>query len=393
MGDEMGDDQFGFLGPEKKPPKMKIVGGNKPDLGAMGDRLRGLLSGVGFLQNRWVQRGLIFLLLLTIFLTTCLVYIKPNEYGIKVVKLGAGRGVHKEIYGAGYHWVTPLGIQQMYKLPRDLQVLELTNYPESAARPARVQKAAHIQTSDGFFVDVDISILYFIEDPYKVFTMIGPGASFEENGVIPKTEPVLKETLGELTTEDMYNSPLRVQKTLAAKEKLNRELEPKGLKVSQLLVRYFTYSPEIQKNIEEKKLKDQLVFKNQAEGRAATEAANLKKVMQEGEMNIVVKISEGNAYVTRRKAEKELYVRKAHAKADLLIKLAEAKKTELRNTALQGPGVDRMVGLKMAKAFEGLETVILPSDGAAGVNPLDLERVLKLFEVRRGAQVQQGGSK
>jgi len=389
----MGEDQFGFLGPEKKPPKMKIVGGNTPNLGPAGDKLRELLGKLGFLQNRWVQRGLVFSLLLLIFFSSCLVYIKPNEYGIKVVKLGSGRGVHKEIYGPGYHWVTPLGIQQMYKLPRDLQVLELTNYPESAARPARVQKAAHIQTSDGFFVDVDVSIIYYIDDPYKVFTMIGPGFSFEDNGVIPKTEPVLKETLGELTTEDMYNSPLRVQKIIMAKEKLNKELEPKGLKVSQLLLRYFTYSPEIQKNIEEKKLKDQFVFKNQAEGRAATEAANLKKVTQEGEMNILVKLSEGKAYVTRRKAEKDLYVRKMHAKADLLIKLAEAKKTELRNTALQGAGVDRMVGLKMAKAFEGLETVILPSDGPAGVNPLDLERVLKLFDVRRGAQTQQGGAK
>lgn len=389
----MSDDNFGFFGPDgKKVTKMKVVGGNGPQFNDVVDKFRNFLSKFGLLQNKWVQRFLFFVVIVFIFSSTFLVYVQPNEYGIKVVKIGAERGVHKEIFGPGYHWVTPFGIQQMYKLPRDLQVLELTNYPESAARRSRIQKAAHIQTSDGFFVDVDVSILYFIKDPYKVFTMIGPGTSFEDNGIIPKTEPVLKETLGELTTEDMYNSPLRVQKIIMAREKLNQELEPKGLEVAQLLVRYFTYSPEIQKNIEEKKLKDQHVFKNQAEARAAFEGANLKKVIQEGEMNIAIKLSEGKAYITRRKAEKELYVRRMHAKADLLIKLAEAKKTELRNTALQGAGTDRMVGLKMAKALEGLDTVILSSDGPAGVNPLDLERVLKLFEVRR-AQPQQGGAK
>ena len=122
---------------------------------------------------------------------------------------------------------------------------------------------------------MDVSILYRIEDPYLVFTKIGPGELFISNGIVPKAEPALKATLGELTTEEFYNSPLRVQKTDMAREMLNRELNEKGLHIEHALVRYFKYSDEIQKNIEEKKLKDQLVFKNQAEGRAAAEGAIL----------------------------------------------------------------------------------------------------------------------
>ena len=273
-------------------------------------------------------------------------------------------------------------------MPRDVQVLELTNAPETAALYSRVKTpAAHIQTSDGFFVDVDVSVIYHIADPYKTFTMIGPGNLYEDNGIIPKTEPALKETLGELTTEEFYNSQLRVKKTHEALDRLNHELEPKGIKVDQILIRYFSYSPEIQKNIEEKKLKDQLVFKNQAEGRAAIEAAKLKKVSEEGQMQVQVTLAEGEAYVTKRRAEMDLYRRKVRAQADLLVKLAEARKTELRNAALQGQGSDRMVGLNMAKTLAGLEMIVLPSDGATGVNPLDLQKLLKLFEVR-----QSGGS-
>jgi regulator of protease activity HflC (stomatin/prohibitin superfamily) len=321
--------------------------------------------------------------LLVLAYNVLFVYIHPNEYGIKVVRIGMKRGVQKHVYSAGLNLVVP-GLHQMHRLPRDMQVLELTNYPNTAVQRARKDRAAHIQTSDGFFVDVDVSILYRIKDPYLVFTKIGPGTLFEDNGIIPKAEPALKETLGKLTTEDFYNSPMRVRKTLEARDRLNEELNPKGIHVEHVLVRYFKYSQEIQKNIEEKKLKDQLVFTNQAAARAATEEAQLKKIIQEGRVAVEVEMEKGRAYVTRKLAEKDLYVRTKKAEANLLVKLAEAKKVRLKNDALKGVGSERMVGLKMADVYQGLDLIILPSDGSSGVNPLDLDNALKLFDVRKG---------
>jgi regulator of protease activity HflC (stomatin/prohibitin superfamily) len=316
----------------------------------------------------------------------CLTYVGPNEYGIKVVRIPvlSARGVHEEVYNTGFHVVLRLfDVEEMYLFPKDVQVLDLTGMREEAAYEAAVTKAAHIQTSDGFFVDIDVSILYRIVQPHLVFTTLGPGRLFETNGIVPKAEPVLKQTLGELTTEEFYNSPLRAAKAAMAKEFLNRELNPYGLAVDQVLVRYFRYTEEIQKNIEEKKLKDQLVFKNQAEGRAAVEGAKLKKMIQEGQANLDIKLQEGRAYVTTKEAERDLYVRSKRADADLQVKLAEARRTQLRNDALQGAGSDRMVGLKMADVYKGLDVVVLPSDGAHGINPLDLQQALKLFEIRR----------
>ena len=151
-----------------------------------------------------------------------------------------------------------------------------------------------------------------------------------------------------------------------------------------VLVRYFKYSEEIQKNIEEKKLKDQLVFKNQAEARAAIEGAKLKKIEEEGKVIVAVELEKGKAYVTMKRAEKDLYLRKKKADGNLLVKLAEADKVRLKNDALKGIGAERMVGLKMADVYQGLDIVILPSDGANGVNPLDLDNALNLFDVRKG---------
>jgi len=343
------------------------------------------------LSNPFVRSTLLPVLglfvLLKVLTPLCFTYVGPNEYGIKVVQVGilSKRGVHHEVYHTGYHFVLrPFGVERLYLFPKDIQVLDLTGTREESAQEAKVTKPAHIQTSDGFFVDVDVSILYHVKDPYMVFTRLGPGRLFESNGIVPKAEPVLKQTLGELTTEEFYNSPLRAAKTEMARELLEKDLAPYGLEVKQVLVRYFRYTDEIQKNIEEKKLKDQLVFKNQAEGRAAYEAAQLKKMVQEGQSTVGVKLQEGRAYVTRKDADRDLYVRTKRAEADLIVKLAEAKKTQLRNDAFQGAGSDRMVGLKLAEVYKGLELVVLPSDGAGGVNPLDLERTMKLLEVKRG---------
>jgi regulator of protease activity HflC (stomatin/prohibitin superfamily) len=314
----------------------------------------------------------------------CFVYVQPDQYGIKVARVGMNRGVQKKIYQAGLAFVLPFGLQQMYQLPKGIQVLELTNFPDTAAEMARKDRAAHIQTSDGFFVDVDVSFLYHIKDPYLVFTTIGPGTLYEDNGIIPKAEPALKETLGKLTTEEFYNSPMRVQKAEEAKQQLNKELNLKGIEVDQVLVRYFIYSKEIQKNIEEKKLQDQMVFTNRAAARAAKEEAELKKIVQEGMVIAAVELEKGKAYVTRKIAEKDFYVRKKKAEADLLVKLAEAERVRLRNEALKGIGSERMVALKMADVYKGLDVIILPSDGPDGVNPLNLDNALKLFDVRKG---------
>jgi regulator of protease activity HflC (stomatin/prohibitin superfamily) len=214
-----------------------------------------------------------------------------------------------------------------------------------------------------------------------VFITLGPGKLYEDNGIVPRAVPILKQTLGELTTEEFYNSPLRVKKALQARDLLNAELQPKGLEVEHVFIRYFRYSDEIQKNIEEKKLKDQLVFKNQAEARAAAEQAKLKKAIEEGKANVRVKLEEGEAYAVRKAAEQELYARKRRAEGDLLVNLAEAERVALKNQALRGRGSDLMVGLKMAEVYEGMRVVVLPSDGEAGLNPLDLDGSLKLFGV------------
>ena len=328
--------------------------------------------------------ALVIVFLACIFIyNTCFVYIKPNEYGIKKINIGINKGIKKRVYDTGLCFVLPFGFQEMHRFPKDVQVLEMTSRQAPRTRGKRVfQKAVRIQTSDGFFVDVDVAIFYRIKDPYQVITKIGPGYRFIYRGILPKAEPILKEALGALTTEDFYNSPLRVQKVKESQMLLQEELALKGLSIDHVLVRYFRYTDEIQRNIEEKKLKDQAAFKNQSEARASEQRNKLRKVVQEGKAKVLVRLEEGKAYVKKRNAEKNLYIRKRRAEANLLVELAKAEKSRIINDALKSPGINRRVGLEMAKTLKGLDMIILPSSGKDGINPLKLDSMIDLFGVK-----------
>lgn len=326
---------------------------------------------------------LILILIPIAFFRSFFVYVQPGEYGIKEIRLGVHRGVQKDVYTAGYVFVMPFGFERLHTFPRGVQVLELTAFdqPTELSSSRVFEPAAKIQTDDGFYVDVDVSILYRITDPYLLITTVGPDRLYLSNGVVPKAEPILKQTLGELKTEDFFDSPLRVEKAQKAQELLDQELTKNGMRVEHVLIRYFKYSDQIQDNIEAKVLQDQLVFKNQAEARAATQEIELRETVTEGEANVKVTLEEGQAYKVKKDAERELYTRTREAEADLLVSLAEAKATQLRNEAMQQLGANTKVAMTMAEVLGGLDTIIIPVGGRDGLNPMDLQQLVRLFGV------------
>ncbi len=337
--------------------------------------------------KRWGIVAGVLLFLFLVVLNTCFTYVRPNEFGIKEVRIGMNRGIQNKAYPPGYAFQIPV-FEKIHRFPRSVQVLELTDFPVAEAYPGHtLDNSAKIQTSDGFYVDVDVTILYRIVDPYLLLTTIGPGDQYIHQGLMPKAEPILKDALGKLNTEDFYDSPLRTEKAEEARVELDKELSSKGMKVDHVLVRYFAYSDEIQKNIEEKKLQDQLVFKNQSEKFAATEMAKVIQVKQEGEMAVKLAIEEGEAYRVTTRAESDLYKRTKEAEADLAVQLAEAEKTRMKNAAMMTLGSEKAVALKMAEVLEGLDAIVVPVGGTDGFNPLDLRQMTELFAAPGAATI------
>ena len=51
-------------------------------------------------------------------------------------------------------------------------------------------------------MQLDVTLLYHIEDPYRVFTEAGPGQAYQDRLVIPRADRIMRKTLGELNAEE-----------------------------------------------------------------------------------------------------------------------------------------------------------------------------------------------
>jgi regulator of protease activity HflC (stomatin/prohibitin superfamily) len=329
----------------------------------------------------WIAGAGILVLLLGY--NSCTTYVRPGQAGVKQIKFGLNKGIEQAVYGTGLHYI---GVgETMHRFPMRVQVLELSNSRSEASEDLeghRVAPGVNIQTSEGYTVAVDVTVLYRIADPYKVMTSIGPGRLFEDSAVIPRAQQDLRRALGELDAEDFYRGNKRVEKAQAAQAALEAELKDKGIEVLQVLVRRYSYDQRYQQAIEQRKIQDQTVYKNEAEAKAATANAAKNKIVAEGAASVQVELARGEAEVKKLQAQADLYRRQKAAAGDLLVKLAEAQGIELENQALRGVGSENMVGLRMADALKGTRIIVLPSDGEGGMNPLDLKTLLRRFDVR-----------
>ena len=349
------------------------------DWSTAGTVARGLLRRLLRVRFLWV--GLGSFLGIYILGSSCSTYVPPNMVGIRQVYYGSNAGIKPGTYGPGLHF-TVAGFERLHQFPNDLQIINFSGSQSEASQRSRQADSIKIQTSDGYNVQLDVSIIYRIKDPYHVFTEAGPGRAFEDRLVIPRADRILRKTLGELNSEEFYQGPKRIEKAHAAHDQLVAEVAPYGIEVKAVLVRAYTYDPKYQEMIEGRKIRDQTVFLRQAEAKAAIEQRKRDTMVAEGAANQETELSRGRAEVAKLHAQADLYQRKQAAAGKLLVELAEAKGTQLENAALQGAGSENLVGLKMAEALQGVKMIVLPSDGKDGTNPLDLGETLRKFQVK-----------
>jgi regulator of protease activity HflC (stomatin/prohibitin superfamily) len=365
---------------------------SKPPAGGGGSS-----GGPGLLRSNWisliVMGGLVALWL---FYVTCTTYVGPGEFGVKQVLyspfgLFGPMGTQNKIYETGMHHQFPT-MEKILRFPKTIQVLTMRDDADSKQRVTetisttdekftRIVKAAYIQTSDGFYVKMDTSILYCIEDPVKLVNMVGAGKLYEDNGILPVAENAIKVRLGSLQPEDFFDAKTRVAKLDEARDLMNEKLQPMGLKVKHVLARYPHLHPDVAARVEENNMQKQTKLLNVSLTAQAAAEAELAKVVNEGTAASGVALQKGKAYQIQRASEKELYERTKKAEGDKIRKMAEATKAEMLNEAYRGAGSDMLVGMKMAANLTNLDTILVPAGGANAFNPLDVQSLMRLFSI------------
>ena len=331
--------------------------------------------------RRWVMIPL-SILLGGYWLASCAtVYVGPTEIGVRQVYYGSGSGIHRTPVLTGTHLVVP-GYERIHVFPTEIQSLDMTASGEHT-KEGRATEAIRIQTSDGYRVTVDATVLYRVQDPYLLITKVGPGKLFEDSVVIPRSDKALRQALGELNSEEFYQGPKRIKQAAIAFNALKPEFDDKGIELVKVLVRRITYDEAYQHQIEQRKIQDQMVYKNQAESVAAKEEARKREMISTGQAKVQVELEKGQQQVAQILSDARLYQRTKTAEADLLVKTAQATGTEMENHALEGAGAQALVGRRLADLLKGVKVIIVPSSGPGATNPLNINDMLRQFEVTK----------
>src|SRR5262249_14147233 len=168
----------------------------------------------------------------------CTTYVPPDRIAIKQVFYGSSRGIQPETYKPGLYFIAP-GVEQLHLFPQSIQVMNFSNSQSEVSASERAEKAIDVKTSDGYSVAVDVSLLYRIEDPYKVYTVAGGGNNYEDIIIQKIAKPTFLQTLGELNAEEFYVGKKRSEKVDQARQLLAAQLKSQGVHLDAVLVRRY----------------------------------------------------------------------------------------------------------------------------------------------------------
>jgi regulator of protease activity HflC (stomatin/prohibitin superfamily) len=341
----------------------------------------------------------------------CVARIGPNELGVEQRKLGLKTGIMERTYGPGLYFIGPG--TTMHAFPREVHVLEATFDQDDAVSKARnstetVRKveryfkhrdqslgaathrsieAINVQTSDGYAVTVDVTLLYNIVDPVRIARDFGWGSLYVDSFVVNTFRNGTLTTLGKLNAEAFYDAAARIKAIAEAQDLLAKRFAERGLKVERLLLRNIRYAENYEKSLRDKKVAVQLAEKNRKESLVNEEKATLKQIESKGNAAITIGESEVATRIAKVRAEAELYASQTRAKADREVNVARAESKRLKADALTQAGGRYVVALETEKMFENIEgAAMTPEQYIAFVR-----NVWTLIGVGAPAALEKGG--
>jgi regulator of protease activity HflC (stomatin/prohibitin superfamily) len=320
-------------------------------------------------------------LVTTLFYGSCTARVLPNQWGVEQRKFGLKTGIVDSAYGPGLYFVGP-GVT-MHTFPREIHVLEASFDREEALRkggPAvadrvnsyfdrrgrllgaathRIIDALNVQTSDGYAVTTDVTLLYSIEDPVRVARDFGWGSLYVDSFVINTFRNGVLSTVGKLNAESFYDEAVRIKAIEETEALLRQRFAERGFKVDKLLLRNYRYVEAYERSLEAKKVAVQLTEKNRKESLVNEEKAKLKQIESKGNAAITIAESEVNARIAKVRAEADLYSSQTRARADKEVNVGGAEAKRLKADALTTAGGRYVVALETSKMFDNIEGAVM----------------------------------
>ena len=309
--------------------------------------------------------------------------VEPDQIGLRVVKLGFGLWKNGAEFAKplkpGWHPIVPY-FHEFVVYQKNMQTFEMTSKTGGIRKPD--YSSLEVRTSDGYKVNVDITIFYRINEEHAnlVRAHYRDDREIKERGIQALAPGIIQNKLSELQmAEDFYNSKLRVEKTEASRKVLNDYFSKQGIEIVDIMIRDFEFPQEYEAAILRKVLADQLKRVQEALARAAEAEAGWKKAIAEGDRDAQIERTKGEADALRFQSEGERARTEMVAEGDKAKLLADGRGKGQVVNALGGSGGKVYVGLEYSKVLKGTELMILPA-GKGGINPLDAGAMLRMVE-------------
>ena len=340
---------------------------------------------------------LVALIFLVIFLvsTVRIGRVSGEEVGILLNKLNGKINVINESGVRIYNGIT----SSFYVLDKTLQTLEMT---EVKGRGDRLGKDnLKIKTVDGSDVYVDLKIQYRMNPEIAdvVIQTSGPGNNYKKKWARDYIRALCRNYLGELTTEEFYDSSKRDAKIIMAQTEANKRLNPFGIYIDSIVIPQKPhFYAEYEAMIKRKKLADQAVLEEQSKAHAARQLQKTRIVEETNKKNVALekfsglmrqKIIDANAQAEQiQKAADEyyeqvsigavavLYRKKQEAEGILARKTSEAKGIKALNEAMKGEGGKNLVKLEYARKLNEIQLT---------GKPFSIDGTVERFEHLQGA--------
>ena len=342
-------------------------------------------EAIAALKRSVARSGILTVLtvvLLVVFYGACTARVHPNEFGVEQKKFGFTTGIVNRAYGPGLYFV---GVgAAMHTFPREIHVLEATNDRAESRGKAkdedvsskvdryfdqrdrllgkathRVVEALNVQTSDGYAVTCDVTLLYAIADPVRIAKDFGWGSLYVDSFALNTFRNGVLATLGKMNAEQFYDEKTRIAAVRDAETFIRARFVDRGFKVEKLLLRNYRYAADYEKSLHDKKVAVQLAEKNRKQGLVNEEKATLQQIESKGNAAITIAESEVNAKITKVKAEADLYSSQVRARGDKEVNVAAAEAKRLKADALTTAGGRYVVALETAKMFENIDAAVM----------------------------------
>ena len=325
------------------------------------------------------------LLATTLLLPACTPHTtEATEVGVQFNKITHSTQVREP--GATYFFPPIINDWTVYDVSTQSLIMS-----HKAGGEGREKDDLRFKTRDGNDIETDVTVRWRI-DPSRaahIWETAAPStAELRDRLVRPQARAYVRDVLNRLDSEEYYNPDLRFRAANDATRILNGHLKPYGLIVEQVILGDFSFKPDYQTLINQRKEAEKQAEKLEAEILATLEANQAALQQKISGLTEELTRAQGELEQAKRAADAYLVRREQEAQAVVAEKSAAAEGIRKERAALNGSAGDAYVSLQLIEALQKKEVRQIPKLPQGNVI-IDGNKLLQQLGVFRAIQQQQ----